>query len=161
MVTQCFNCQGFNHISSKCTNASKCRKCGEAHSTKDCKVSDSASAVKCSNCAGGHSSSDVSCPKFQEAIKHKESSIVSYACKVKKGADQVDSVRLACTIASACTDMFHAFTEAAEIDDSVISDNLVNAFCCAAAQAVSRHYKVRVNPDHLGGVTCSGDESAA
>ena len=80
---------------------------------------------------------------------------------MKKGADQVDSVRLACTIASACTNMFFAFVEAAEIDSSVIDEKLVQEFCCAAAQAVSRHYKVRMNPDHLGGVMCPEDESAA
>ena len=37
-VTRCFNCQKFGHRSSSCKRTTKCRKCTQPHSTRDCQT---------------------------------------------------------------------------------------------------------------------------
>ena len=37
-VTRCFKCQKFDHRSSSCKRTTKCRKCTQPHSTRDCQT---------------------------------------------------------------------------------------------------------------------------
>ena len=69
-VTQCYKCQGFNHIAKDCKNAQKCVRCAGAHKSIECpdKNKDSLK-LKCSNCNGEHVASSKECPKFKEQIK--------------------------------------------------------------------------------------------
>ena len=69
-VTQCYICQGFNHIAKDCKNAQKCLRCAGAHKSIECpdKNKDSLK-LKCSNCNGEHVASSKECPKFKEQIK--------------------------------------------------------------------------------------------
>ena len=69
-VTQCYKCQGFNHIAKDCKNAQKCLQCAGAHKSIECpdKNKDSLK-LKCSNCNGEHVASSKECPKFKEQIK--------------------------------------------------------------------------------------------
>ena len=69
-VTQCYKCQGFNHIAKDCKNAQKCLRCAGAHKSIECpdKNKDSLK-LKCSNCNGEHVASSKECPKFKEQIK--------------------------------------------------------------------------------------------
>ena len=69
-VTQCYKCQGFNHIAKDCKNAQKCLRCAGAHKSIECpdKNKDSLK-LKCSNCNGEHVASPKECPKFKEQIK--------------------------------------------------------------------------------------------
>lgn len=46
-IIQCFKCCGFNHYADKCKRDVTCGKCGGAHSSKNCNVTE----VKCTNCA--------------------------------------------------------------------------------------------------------------
>ena len=36
-VTQCYKCQGFNHIAKDCKNDRKCVRCAGAHKSTDCR----------------------------------------------------------------------------------------------------------------------------
>ena len=69
-VTQCYKCQGFNHIAKDCKNAQKCLRCAGAHKSTECpdKNKDSLK-LKCSNCDGEHVASSKECPKFRDQIK--------------------------------------------------------------------------------------------
>ena len=69
-VTQCYKCQGFNHIAKDCKNAQKCVRCAAAHKSTECpdKNKDSLK-LKCSNCNGEHVASSKECPKFRDQIK--------------------------------------------------------------------------------------------
>ena len=69
-VTQCYKCQGFNHIAKDCKNAQKYLRCAGAHKSIECpdKNKDSLK-LKCSNCNGEHVASSKECPKFKEQIK--------------------------------------------------------------------------------------------
>jgi hypothetical protein len=96
---QCFQCQSFGHIASACKAAQKCQKCGEQHAKKDC----TADEPRCANCQGNHSASDFNCPAFVKETTKKEIASLSYASAVKKSGDQVDCVRLACSMATAIT----------------------------------------------------------
>ena len=93
-LLQCYQCQSFGHLAAKCTAVQKCRKCGEAHDSREC----AAEAIKCANCQGPHTASDFSCPAYQSAQLKKQSSVMSYAAAARKSGDQVECVRLACTI---------------------------------------------------------------
>ena len=69
-VTQCYKCQGFNHIAKDCKNGQKCLRCAGAHKSTECpdKNKDSLK-LKCSNCNGEHVASSKECPKFRDQIK--------------------------------------------------------------------------------------------
>ena len=69
-VTQCYKCQGFNHIAKDCKNAQKCVRCAGSHKSTECpdKNKDSLK-LKCSNCNGEHVASSKECPKFRDQIK--------------------------------------------------------------------------------------------
>ena len=69
-MTQCYKCQGFNHIAKDCKNAQKCLRCAGAHKSTECpdKNKDSLK-LKCSNCNGEHVASSKEFPKFRDQIK--------------------------------------------------------------------------------------------
>ena len=69
-VTQCYHCQSFNHIASKCPNINDspvCCKCAGDHNTKDC----NSNREKCNNCSKAklksshnHKSNSYDCPIY-------------------------------------------------------------------------------------------------
>jgi hypothetical protein len=135
-VLQCYHCQGFGHIASACKVQEKCRKCGESHSEKDCKADNAV----CANCKGNHSASDFACPVMANEKTKKETSYLSYANTVKKGGDQVDCIRLACSLATSITAIL---TKRAGLK--------VNAsdICKDVADSVAMFYKVNVQGAHV------------
>ena len=69
-VTQCYKCQGFNHIAKDCKNAQKCLRCAGAHKSSECPYKDKNSLkLKCSNCNGEHVASSKECPTFRDQVK--------------------------------------------------------------------------------------------
>lgn len=62
-VTQCFRCQGFNHVQSSCGYKPKCLKCAEDHLTYLCQK-DKETPPKCTNCNGPHPANAIICPNF-------------------------------------------------------------------------------------------------
>ena len=69
-VTQCYKCQGFNHIAKHCKNAQKCVRCAGAHKSTECPDKDkNILKVKCSKCNGEHVASSKECPKFKDQNK--------------------------------------------------------------------------------------------
>ena len=70
--TQCANCHGFAHDSTKCTRPTSCRWCALPHPTgahtcptATCNVRGrpcSHSTLRCVNCNGPHESHNISCP---------------------------------------------------------------------------------------------------
>ena len=69
-VTQCYQCQGFNHVAKDCKNQVKCLRCAGSHKSTECpnKNQDNL-VVKCANCKGDHASVSKDCPKFKEQLK--------------------------------------------------------------------------------------------
>ena len=69
-VTQCYQCQGFNHVAKDCKNEVKCLRCAGSHKSTECpnKNQDNL-VVRCSNCKGDHASVSKECPKFKEQLK--------------------------------------------------------------------------------------------
>jgi hypothetical protein len=60
-VVQCFKCQGFGHIASRCRKMSPaCLHCAGAHFSKECRNRDQ---VKCANCGLAHKAFSSSCVK--------------------------------------------------------------------------------------------------
>ena len=69
-VTQCYKCQGFNHVAKDCKSEQKCVRCAGAHKSTECPDKDKKSLkLKCSNCKGDHVASSRDCPKFKDQIK--------------------------------------------------------------------------------------------
>ena len=72
LTDQCNKCQQYDHMSTKCSNAIKCRLCVKNHDTKDhkchiCTSKDtcSHSKLKCVNCSQKHRANDNICEVFQ------------------------------------------------------------------------------------------------
>lgn len=61
-VIQCFKCQQFGHTAQKCTNETRCLKCGVDHESKSC----SSATLYCANCRGNHAACSRSCPNLKK-----------------------------------------------------------------------------------------------
>ena len=69
-MTQCYKCQGFNHIAKDCQSAQKSVRCAGSHKLSECPVKDKTSLkLKCSHCDGEHLAASKECPKFKDQIK--------------------------------------------------------------------------------------------
>ena len=69
-VTQCYKCQGFNHVAKDCKSEQKCVRCAGAHKSTECPDKKKKSIkLKCSNCNGDHVASSRDCPKFKDQTK--------------------------------------------------------------------------------------------
>jgi len=135
-VLQCYKCQGFSHISASCTNETKCQKCGQEHSSKDCESNE----LKCANCGGDHMASSFDCPRYAQEEVKKDTTAVTYASMVKKGGDQTDCLRLACSMARTMhTIVNHRLKMSINTSD----------ICKDIAQNVAFFYKVNVRPEHV------------
>lgn len=136
-VTQCFKCQGFDHISTACDKQSVCRRCGGSHSSKDCTDT---GAICCGNCGGPHSASDYSCPVYKRKIVAKDSTALSYASAVKKGGDMVECVRLACVLAKSLT---------LTLRDRMRVEICESDICKDVAETVSEMYRVHLRGEYV------------
>ena len=69
-ITQCYKCQGFNHVAKDCKKDQKCVRCAGPHKSTDCPDKNKETLiVKCSNCNGNHVAASKECSKFKEQIK--------------------------------------------------------------------------------------------
>jgi hypothetical protein len=75
-ITQCFRCQGFNHLASTCVNEEACLRCGkDGHNHRSCTVSrEDTENMRCKNCGDPHAANFPFCPKRKEAAKSRPSS---------------------------------------------------------------------------------------
>ena len=64
-LSQCFNCQSFDHSSNFCGKSPKCVKCNEPHATWECKKH-VGMPPKCINCSGTHPTNFTNCPWYQQ-----------------------------------------------------------------------------------------------
>ena len=67
---QCFNCLGYRHVSTHCAKRSKCEKCFEQHSTRDCQKEGTPLCVNCRT--KGHSATDWNCPSRAKYVQRLE-----------------------------------------------------------------------------------------
>jgi hypothetical protein len=147
-LLQCYKCQAYGHVASACKGTEKCRHCGGEHSGKDCESLDK----KCANCAGSHSASDFHCPiRATETIKA-DTVKLSYAQTVKKGGEQLDCVRLACSVAMAM--------------NAVLCKRLgmkLNAsdICNDVANCVALFYKADVRGEHVHHIASQAGKKTA
>ncbi|KAH8350297.1 hypothetical protein KR067_013519 [Drosophila pandora] len=65
-VPQCYRCQGFGHSQRYCKLQHRCVKCGDHHSTSECKKKRE-EAAKCVHCHGAHPASYKGCPAYKKA----------------------------------------------------------------------------------------------
>ncbi|GFU65828.1 uncharacterized protein TNCV_567371 [Trichonephila clavipes] len=65
-VSQCYNCNLFNHSSKKnCFMHTRCLKCGESHRTNDCPIKEKIQNPVCINCnKTGHMANWSQCEEF-------------------------------------------------------------------------------------------------
>ena len=69
-VTQCYQCQGFNHVAKDCKSKVQCMRCAGPHKSSECTEKDKDSfSPKCINCSGNHVAASRECPKFKEQFK--------------------------------------------------------------------------------------------
>lgn len=68
-VTQCKNCQAFEHSTKNCSMAPKCPKCAGPHPEEECEMETDDEAVKCVNCGEKQLASDKSYPKRAEFMQ--------------------------------------------------------------------------------------------
>ena len=132
---QCYRCQGFSHVASVSKSDEKCRRCGGKHNGKDCK----ADAKQCGNCTGDHEASDFRCPKFAAETRKAEAVKLTYAQAAKKGGEQLDCVRLACTVATAVDAVLRRLKLELRTED----------FCEDVAKSVASFYKADVRREHV------------
>ena len=105
------------------------------HNGKDC-VAD---AKQCANCAGDHEASDFRCPKFAAETRKAEAVKLSYAQAAKKGGEQRDCVRLACTVATAVDAVLRRLKLELRTED----------ICEDVAKSVALFYKADVRGEHV------------
>jgi hypothetical protein len=61
-IIQCFKCQRYGHISTRCQSAQKCGHCGGGHTTNECAEGSQAKRRCCAACDGGqHASWSTAC----------------------------------------------------------------------------------------------------
>jgi len=132
---QCYKCQGFNHVASVCKSAEKCRICGGDHNGKDCNSEEK----QCANCSGNHEASDFRCPKYAAETGKAEAVKLTYAQSVKKGGEQLDCVRLACTVAKAVDSVLTRLSLKLKPED----------ICDDVAKSVALFYKADVRGNHV------------
>ena len=65
-VMQCFKCQQFGNSAKECRNATRCLRCSQEHSVKECTVQKE--NAKCSNCGGAHATVYRGCPAYQQKL---------------------------------------------------------------------------------------------
>ena len=82
-VSQCFNCQSFDHSAKTCRLEIKCLICGEGHSHKGC-LNREVRKPKCANCKGRHVASYKGCPEYNKQAfrQHVVNNQKSYAIVV-------------------------------------------------------------------------------
>lgn len=134
-VLQCYKCQGFQHVAAACTSEEKCRRCGQQHHSKDC----TAEQPVCANCGGAHTASDFACPQFLKETVTRETKTLSYANAVSKGGNQVDSIRLACTIATSISSVIRRANIQVKASD----------ICKDVADNVAHFYKANIKGEHV------------
>ena len=132
---QCYKCLAFGHVAAVCKGDQKCRKCGGDHDGKDCESEDK----QCANCTGNHEASDFRCPKFAAETRKVEAVKLSYAQAVKKGGEQLDCVRLACSVAKAVDSVLQRLKLKLRSED----------ICEDVAQSVALFYKADVRGEHV------------
>ena len=132
---QCYKCQEFNHVASVCKNAEKCRKCGGGHNGKDCDSEEK----QCANCNGNHEASDFRCPMYAAETRKAVAAKLSYAQAVRKGGEQLDCVRLACTVAKAVDAVLSRLNLKLKPQD----------ICDDVAKSVASFYKADVRGEHV------------
>src|SRR4051812_1276151 len=55
-LTQCFNCQSYNHTAKMCRKVKKCELCAASeHEDQDCEFQHDLIKHRCANCGKGHS----------------------------------------------------------------------------------------------------------
>jgi hypothetical protein len=135
-VLQCYRCQTFGHVASACSNEEKCRNCGESHNSKDCTTD----TPVCANCSGPHAASDHVCPALDKEKTKREVATLNYANAVKKGGDQVDCLRLACSVAKAMSSVL--------IKRLGLSVN-PSDICKDVADHIAMFYKVDIGGAHV------------
>ena len=106
-VTQCYQCQGFNHVAKDCKSKVQCMRCAGPHKSSECTEKDKDSfSPKCINCSGNHVAASRECPKFKEQFKKQTEKVkarqekiqnslvvrgVSFSNIVKTNTDKVES----------------------------------------------------------------------
>ncbi|GFV45820.1 nucleic-acid-binding protein from transposon X-element [Trichonephila clavipes] len=84
-VSQCYNCNLFNHSSKNCFMRTRCLKCGESHRTSDCPIKEKIENPVCINCnKTGHMANWSQCeefpkrkPKKGETIRNRNTSTIT------------------------------------------------------------------------------------
>ena len=68
-ITQCFKCHQYGHQAVKCKSEAHCGKCGDEHTTQDCKVTN----LHCLHCSRDHEAWHGECPiRIAEKKRMKE-----------------------------------------------------------------------------------------
>ena len=76
-VRQCFNCQEYGHIGTRCYKPQKCRWCSLPHPTQDCMTKDTRDnngkyQKVCANCKGNHEAWHKHCPTMKAEIEYRK-----------------------------------------------------------------------------------------
>ncbi|GBN76756.1 Nucleic-acid-binding protein from transposon X-element [Araneus ventricosus] len=83
-IGQCFHCQAFSHVASKCKMIVKCVICAEQHDSRNCPPKNIENPTKkCANCGGPHTASYRGCPKFPKIKNNEVRKEFSYAAAAK------------------------------------------------------------------------------
>ncbi|GFT29847.1 nucleic-acid-binding protein from transposon X-element [Trichonephila clavipes] len=75
-VSQCYNCNLFNHSSKNCFMRTRCLKCGESHRTSECPIKEKIENPVCINCnKTGHMANWSQCEEFPKRKPRKGETI--------------------------------------------------------------------------------------
>jgi len=76
-VKRCYNCGSYGHRASQCKLKERCGRCGDNHSTKECK----SRKQRCINCKGEHEVWFHGCPTrmaFSQELKKRRSNLAPF-----------------------------------------------------------------------------------
>ena len=68
-ITQCYQCQGFNHVAKECKSQVKCMGCAKSHKSSECPGKGKDSFRPKCNCNGEHAAASRECPKYKEQFQ--------------------------------------------------------------------------------------------
>ena len=135
-VLQCHRCSDFGHIAAACKKQQICKRCGEAHKRDACE----AEIPKCPNCGEGHEASDFACVRRKAVANQKEAVKLTHQHTVTKGGDQIEALRLACTVATVLGEVLREGT-GSSLPYSVL--------CSTVARSVAKFYRVDIKVEHI------------
>lgn len=121
-ILRCTRCQGYGHLSPKCSAPHQCRKCAGLHPMATC----NSKTLKCASCGRGHQAGHKNCPAKAEARRSIGfvSGTTSHAIKPAAEGQATRSPRVRHSISAARTQTETSMPSPVSLDGILADDKI-------------------------------------